>query len=318
MTHKPKKLQPFAFIGDLLTPNVVTPYRVDSDFSFDKASEEQVLVIKQFVDGYFHNRVFSTNPYEIKEIPTPDNPKSFTIEHLKKQDWNYYVLNYFDLDPSETSTFNVELAAKLSSLDLTLILDRRSDGSIAHHTLGPPIFYAETFAFTSKSISEADLLEIRNYYSLLKEFAKNQDQFPDIAKAHKDIIFLKGLSKRSPFKIIGVFAILELLLTTDDRQREASITSQLRSKISLLNNRSKWSVDFKKYFRGPDTLTLAIIIETLYKYRSEIAHGRPVDFTGKFQIINGDGQLEFLMLVLKMVFLESLIDPQLVSDLKNC
>jgi hypothetical protein len=89
----------------------------------------------------------------------------------------------------------------------------------------------------------------------------------------------------------------------------------------LLNNRFEQPVDFTQFIKGPDTLTLGIIVKTLYDYRSSIAHGSFTGFEKNLEIlkkVNPEHVYGLLSLLLKRVITQALIEPQLITDLKKC
>ena len=133
---------------------------------------------------------------------------------------------------------------------------------------------------------------------------------------------IKDISKQSPFKILSCFAILELLLTTykSRTSNENSLTHQLQKKIALLNNLFNNKIEINNYFKGSDTNTLETIIEKLYQYRNDIAHGNSSNFEKDLRILKDQQNkiLPFLMELLRQVLIISLEKPQFVNDLKEC
>ena len=122
--------------------------------------------------------------------------------------------------------------------------------------------------------------------------------------------------------ILSCFSILELLLTTfrSRNSTDSSLSHQLKKKLTLLNNQVENKVEVSKYFNGPDTLTLEIMIEKLYQYRNDVAHGNLSDFENDLQILKNqrDSVLPFLNTVIKNTLVFALRNPQIVTDLKEC
>jgi hypothetical protein len=95
----------------------------------------------------------------------------------------------------------------------------------------------------------------------------------------------------------------------------------LQTKLNLLNNQFENPIEITSYIKGPDTLTLGKVMETIYNYRSLFAHGDFIDFSKKLNIlenIDSEEILAFIRIVLKRVIIYSLKNPKLVSDLKKC
>lgn len=123
------------------------------------------------------------------------------------------------------------------------------------------------------------------------------------------------ISESSPFYFLNLFSIIECLLVTN-RNNSRSITHQLKTKFNLLNNRFSNYIDINTYFPG---YSFEIVIEKLYTYRSDIAHGDFSDFNNELQLIlNKETATNFLFLLVKNLVKQSLVEPQLISDLKNC
>lgn len=94
-----------------------------------------------------------------------------------------------------------------------------------------------------------------------------------------------------------------------------SITRQIIRKVILLNNRWDPHIDYGP-FQGAKQDT---IWSAMYSYRSSLAHGGAPDFNGELNLLgNGDQALKLLKYTVKGVLRQSLIEPRLIVDLRNC
>ena len=94
-------------------------------------------------------------------------------------------------------------------------------------------------------------------------------------------------------------------------------TKQLQSKLNLLNNRFTNKIDIKQHFKVPPEISFEKIIEKLYTYRSDIAHGNNVDFEDKLKELNNHDKVQsFLTALVKECIKQSLIEPQLINNLR--
>ena len=88
--------------------------------------------------------------------------------------------------------------------------------------------------------------------------------------------------------------------------------------MSLLSARFERTLD-KKVFFGKNESNKELW-GALYKYRSQIAHGDASDFrTGKLKLLGCKASAQsFLKEAAKLLILQGLKEPELISDLKDC
>lgn len=303
----------FSFIGDILSVEDKVPFLITPEIILQKADSKQITTIKKNIGQY----ISRFNHYEaINTTPANNIGKEFTSTSDPAK-WNYWTIKYSQAVDHDKITC-IKLATKLIKNDFSLIFDSHSNGGFSSHTIGLPLFYIDDDYTNIKVIDAKELKLLSQYYKLILSFQKIRVEHPNISKSLIDFHQLQGIPKDSLFLILGVFSILELLLVNSTNDRENSITHQLKYKIPLLNKRSINPLNFRDFVKGPDTLTLTTIIEILYKFRSEIAHGSAIDFENKFKLMKGTNVVVLLMNLLKMTLLVSLAEPDLVNDLKKC
>jgi len=145
-----------------------------------------------------------------------------------------------------------------------------------------------------------------------------QGDFPEILRAMNMFDSLSLLPVKSEFHVLGLFAIIEMLITHNPKleDRGDSITHQMQSKIPLLSRRFDRQLDFSSFFGNA---TEKKVWAALYKYRSALAHGGVPDFQGDLQILkNANNAKAFLKEVVKALLRHSLQEPQLYRDLRAC
>lgn len=171
--------------------------------------------------------------------------------------------------------------------------------------------------FKEVEVNDSDLEEIKETFCLIKEIKNRENEFKYINKAIDDLYNLELLPKTSTFRIVGIFSILESLLVHNPLKGDSSITQQLKMKLNLLNNRFDEKVNYIEHFNCPNSLPFSKLVEKLYSYRSDVAHGDFADFNNDLQVIVNKIQAEdFLYQILKKVITLSLKEPQLIHDLK--
>lgn len=306
----------FVFLGDTLLFKVDEPVELIKGYFLKRANFTQVEYIKNALAEIGNkNGIFERYETAVKAVNGGRETKE-----LPPSEWNYVIIEHDDFQAKS----NLRLALMLSKLDLNPVFEyvlpsEYSQEGKVYQPEGYHNFFIETFeTFSSKKVTSLDVEDIRSMFSLLEDFTKIKYEFKYIYKALSDFESLKLVSRRTPFKIIGMFSIIEALLT-NDLQRSATFNHQLKSKLNLLNNRFEECVNYRKYVGGADTTTFETIIDKLYNYRHDIAHGDFSNFNKDLKVIV-DEQAAFRLLyaITKKLIVQSLKEPQLVKDLKYC
>lgn len=319
----------YIFIGDLIDTNEQLPLSLFDGFSLKRASAEQQGIIKHFIVNYIDILTFKINKYESSYIK--NDKGGYNIVPMEETEWKYFVIEH----TKQQAKQQFQLILSLSSLNLTVLFEAVFMG--VNTTAGASIpaitqfelrtinyFYDTQFDSSplpeTKRITKQSLEELNTINSLVSDFDKIK--FPFIDKALTDFVSIKDISERSPFKVLSFFSILELLLTTyrPRTSSDSSLSNQLQKKINLLNNQFENKIDIQTYFKGSDTNTLETVIEKLYQYRNDIAHGNLSDFEKDLKIFQNQQKniLPFLLDLLRRILIISLQRPQLISDLKEC
>lgn len=298
------------FVGDIIEYNTPS-FEITEDYIFKKANTEQIELIKSRFPGPEEIAKF-TYRYE-----SYLNDKG-AIVPLNKENWNYWIIEH----GKDQSDWDFEVSLTLSSIDINVLFEKIGIGGIL---TTPQIFHnflsERHMRFNRKIMADSDLIQIREIYNNLGCFRKKNEtnSFKYISKAIDDFYNLRLIPHSTPFKIVGIFSILEALLTYNPVRGQNSLTHQLKTKLNLLNNRISAKIDYASHFKCSPHISFETLIEKLYNYRHNIAHGDFSDFNNKLQIILGRKEAyEFLYNLLKKVLLASLNEPELVNDLKQC
>ncbi len=123
----------------------------------------------------------------------------------------------------------------------------------------------------------------------------------------------------SPLRYLGYFAIIESILTHAPKSTDPydSITRQVYTKMALLNRRFAVSLPYKAHFGG---VSPKKVWQSLYAYRSAIAHGSSPDFnsTQRKIIGNKDAALDFVRVATLSLVRQVLYEPAFIKDLRDC
>ena len=136
----------------------------------------------------------------------------------------------------------------------------------------------------------------------------------DLRNSLKQFRHLSDLPKQSPLHLVGLFAIIESLLThkPDPKDPSDSLTRQVKTKFVLLNKRFKRKLDYGAHFGHA---TEEQVWKDLYALRSLAAHGAQLSY-GRLK--SADNALRFLRLAASAVLRHALDEPLLVKDLRQC
>lgn len=313
----------FAFIANQLNVNCSLPFKIFENHYFQKANDIQIQEIKNHLkkSGYFSKDFqFNLSPYELVYVQyeNTSEKQSFKSQHLEPEEWKYYILAF---QGTNSEIFNLRQVANLAEIELELALE-----FIYHEEVGGygilknPVNSFNYFLemeqnrlCSHESINDTDLQEL----SLIYQDFQNLDEakYLYIKQAIKMLEELKHLPYYSNFRILGLFTIIEFLITHKPIDTGDSITRQVTSKMALLSKRFSKQLDYSP-FLGDKSET---IWKKLYAYRSCIAHGTQADFQKELSVLKDDSTArKFLKLVVKTLLRHSLSEPQLYTDLKEC
>ncbi|MFB6320842.1 hypothetical protein [Saccharicrinis sp. FJH54] len=328
----------FYFIGNILETDIELPIHINYGYELKKANSNQIKIIKtrlELIQQATQLFPININPYESEFIKS-EKDNSYLIKHPKNTNqWKYWIIELdCYVDDFEKQSENISKNIKI--IDSALLVSESNiqllwgflhyrineikvdvDG-ISSQSYRPLNFFKSLSIVNPKTtlINTANLNEIQQLTNLIEKLFSN-DKYLTIRKIIDDLINFYEIPPKSPYRIIGLFSILEYLLTTFDSGK--SINKQLQTKLNLLNNRFSEKLNVSEFFKISTETKFEKIIEKLYAYRSDIAHGNNIDFEKKLQILNNNELVEnFLLTMVKRTIKQSLFEPDLILDLKKC
>ena len=164
-------------------------------------------------------------------------------------------------------------------------------------------------------ICPGDIQEIGKNHALIKRIGAERKH---LQRAFQRFDTLKSLPRKSELVVIGLFSIVESLITHCPKLTESSdsLKHQIKTKIPLLRKRFELPLDYNDFFGSAGEET---IWSKLYDYRSEIVHGEQADIDSKLQILKSrENVIAFLRETVKLLLLLALKEPVLLRDLKDC
>lgn len=320
----------FVFILNHIECRDATPIEVIPGHFFQKADPGQIARIRDVLALLYPYPLAGFFPYEydicdVREDTT--GSQSWTSRPLDSRDWKYWVISF---EGSNSEIRDLQYAAALLKNDLEFgftvigampgVSSKREDGYTGyswklpqvmsyidqdHLALIPPI-----------RISTRDLQQIGQNYGAIKKVSEDQNR---LMRAFKRFDDLRSLPRNSELIVLGLFSIIECLLTHAPKGSETgdSLTHQLRTKVPLVRKRFVRPLQYEAFFSsGAKEETIWI---KLYTYRSRVVHGEDVGIDGELGILQGrQNIISCLQETVKLLLLLALKEPELLEDLRKC
>lgn len=315
----------FAFVTNLLDVKCSMPFEIIKGCYFQRATTKQIEHIRQFL---ISTKWFSLNffPYEYNHVIQEHtaNKVSWNSRHLDLEDWKYYVLAF---ECPNSKIHDLAKAANISEKELEFniqFLKYKGSSSGGEETYGvqnnPRFIFDQFYKIQTQAPPLFEVLENKHLQELILIYQDierlDESTFPEIKQAIQMLDDLKHLPHDSKFNVLGLFAIIEFLITHKSKDTGDSLSRQVSNKIPLLSRRFSEKVDYSIFAK--DTLDTTIW-KKIYAYRSDIAHGNSSDFSKELSVLKDSVTVQsFLKLIVKKLLRHALIEPQLYVDLKEC
>ncbi len=312
-------MKKFSFIPNHIILEVELPYQLVGGCTVKKATDQQIQVIESNLQR-MESIISSTHtlPYKVAYSfdQISEEETYISTSSLERSNWKYYIVTYED---EGLSLVKLQFASNLA--DIVLTLDAFTcDVYEGQYVFGynPEIafrFYSETDLLSQHTLRGNNLDQIREIHERMINIENN---YPEIMQAIRLFNSLRYLYNYHDFKILGLFCVIESLLTHKPTSAETgdSLTRQVKTKVPLLLRRAESRIDYSESFKDHNEST---IWKTLYKYRSALAHGEDPDFKKELALLTHPGVVQdFLIKCIKKMLVQALLEPQLVTDLKEC
>lgn len=312
----------WAFVLNPLVIEADLPFELAEGCFIDKATKEQTQIIKNSLARKIGQDVMWKPEYFYEcevIVESHETGTSTRYEPLQEAKWRYYVVTTKD---KGTTNHILHLVSNISetALDLSSLLFYPTFGHGWHEERLHSHFEREPKP--AKKIGKVELHDLAEVYSsyvgMVGENLESET-YPEISRALNMYDSLSLLRKNSDFHVLGLFAIIEMLITHNPKleDRGDSITHQMQSKIPLLSRRFEKPLDYSTFFaEKPDKK----IWSALYAYRSAVAHGGVPDFHSNplQNLVDANNANEFLREVVRKLLRQALKEPQLFRDLRDC
>lgn len=230
-------------------------------------------------------------------------------------DWRYWVIG---VSKAHVGALNdglneLEEASRLTAVELDCSLQFYPNAGIGMMGRdGVPYFKHLEFRSVPDHLDQSAMKSIQDVHGAIKALPA---QRKEVTRAIAMYNRLGALKSTNHLYVLGVFAVIESLLTHDPTGEHDSLGHQIKTKMHLLNRRFPTSLDISA-FGGCD---FAKLWSKLYSYRSLVAHGRDPDFASQLKILkSADVATKFLDEAAKKLLVLALREYDLISDLQNC
>lgn len=141
--------------------------------------------------------------------------------------------------------------------------------------------------------------------SEFEEIRRSLDLFRQVSRMHGS----------DHLSVLGLFSVIESLLTHNPRGEYDSLGHQIRTKVLLLDKRFARPIDYAAF----DNVLAKTVWSKLYDLRSRIAHGGQLDFKNSLKVLKDlNLSTEFLRQITRRILRHALIEPELMLDLRHC
>lgn len=311
----------FIFFPELVDLQGVTePARIGEHALLCRAPEQTRINIRSILEPHLSTRRYgNVSPWEFDEISDAQGGTRFSpiIDPEKHQFW--VIFHWRKL-------FDQQLGSALELADpgflpiISLVRTGGHSGIIDDHAILN--WLHENWTAQRRVVGAAQISGIERAWNLLIDFETSEDpSFAFIKTAINDFSALKRVWPGAPLYVIGLFAIIEMLLTTQqDKTTENSLSHQLKEKLTLFANRFSEPLVLTDFFPRASQMSLKTVVSKVYGYRSKVAHGAVVNFaSGDLQVLESHRAIcDFLRAVVRKLILQAVIEPSLIRDLKTC
>lgn len=313
----------WSFIPNKIDINFSLPFEIAPGIVLRKANATEIEKIKSYIRQLVGEGGAGMEfSYEHDCVKKQIGPGSFEYSYtpLSSDKWRYFIV---ETDDNGRKAMSLQFASSVSlaPLDVTA-LKIHNNGGVGWRA-GAIQRYCQLSSDTDVLIlGEPELLDLRASYSEHLDMIDNdtlEPKYPEITRALQLLDNLILLPTSSEFQILGLFAIIEMLITHNPHleDRGDSITHQMQSKIPLLSRRFPHPISYEKFF---GTASEKKIWSALYKFRSAIAHGGVADFSKPEMKILKDAKSAtcFVEEVTRKMIRHAFREPLLYRDIKNC
>ena len=290
--RRPKpQIKGFVFVGNPIDIRCRLPFEISDRLKFKRANKTQRSKIRDYLQGLGGHcdncgpfeRTYTETREEVEDDPLDIPIFSYDSSTLPEQDWRYYVVEFrdcaFSLEHGFLEINDLRAVSKLTSFPLRLnpVLaftawrsDFTSDWEYFHGIAG-----------TGGNVVEFQLHHLEELRQCYKTFITLRHAHPDIVRSIEMYHDIPDYHGYNGLTALGLFSVLESVLTHSPRGEYDSVGQQIRKKIALLQRRLPEQPDYSCF----DSAKHDTVWTKLYDYRCRLAHGGKICFKGKLSLL---------------------------------
>lgn len=274
-----------------------------ADLKLRRASLEEVPRVKEVLRQHLFLRPPVEAYYESLWEPNPSG--GHTGHVAPPEHWKYHVVEMCQM--AQPALCAVRDATTLTDVPLRInFLLLPNDGLMF---FGRSYDVDEWVYGETPHLTEAWAEEVHLVHQQIAEAP------PEIARSVEMFQQVRNADSLSPLYVLGLFGVLESLLTHDPRGEYDSLSHQIRTKMKLLQSRFRQPLQYERF----GAVAPEKIWNKLYKLRSCIAHGGVADWRGELSILRNQREAcAFLTTAVRRTIRQALTEPRLVLDLQCC
>lgn len=312
-----------AFVVSHLSLDDRTPVEIFPGHTFRQATPDEIAEIKKQLTIATRGLAAPWAAYEgVVHEERHEGSTTFHVKPLLESEWKYWVIAF---EGNNADLHELELMANLLPVefDVGFILfyegPKQSGKQMGMSLI--PLHIVEkytSFDLSYKNAQKVTPEQLKSIGMTLQSFRQIPESFVFIKIATRNFFELRRIPATSDLIVVGLFAIIESLITHAPRLSETldSINHQITNKIILLRKEYEQQILPSTYFQQCSEES---IWKKLYSYRSAVAHGTPPDFSGSHQVlVSRECVIRFLRDNIKQLILLSIKKPEFISDLRKC
>ncbi|MES2041904.1 MAG: hypothetical protein V4495_29160 [Pseudomonadota bacterium] len=296
----------FAFVLNQIEVDAKNlPFELAPGCYLSLASEEQIAWFRQNILRLTGERNFSHSFYFEKGKRKIIGSTDLEIIDLPKSEWRYYSINvpidFFRLE-------DIQMASKACNVPLEICgLSHEPNGGTSTKEWVLGNIFSPLNEFHPKNVSIQELKLIAENYTLLV----NSNTYPFVREAFVMFDQLNTLPKISRLNVVGLFAVIEMLVThkQQNNNRNDSISRQIKDRMTELSKIIGLNLTLPAQLK---LLKPSKRWDALYDYRSAVAHGDDRKIS-----VNADDTNEYLKAVIQSILRDALRNPKRYEEFRT-
>jgi hypothetical protein len=300
----------FAFVMNISGLVGATSFALAPGHNLRRASAEEISAIREVLQGMTGPAIVPASmPWEYRRA------SGGQTEPIPEADWRYFVISFRG---TNQALLALEEAFSVAPLELKIgftVLRHFGGRGLMWHA--GRLFQLLDNAWWNLAFLEIAAPDVETIIMIHSQLQQHDQRLVDVSRLLRQLQDLEAVPRHSPLQFLGHFAVLEALLTHPPKPTDPydSITRQVKKKLALLDHRSEASIDYSSFGEANRETVWA----KMYAYRSTLAHGSAPTFDGDLQLLGSHAKaLELVKQTTRAVIRQALIEPQLLSDLRDC